>query len=267
MAWSRPRAATSPDVSVMPGILAQSYAIFHNEPPVVAMPRLDQHQPGPWVKGDLRGVGRYPTSAQLGMRQLLAALGPYSFPNHMTSAVIWSWVVALAIVVWVWATTSGKPDYRTDWEGKRLTDEADDRSRTKLEALGRLHTLNVERFYERRRVEWRLTFTLWAALGLATNAISRLPALERQHVWYIAAGVFVLVALHAAWEKVYMVRAAKKNRFEGYRITNTILKSIGMDDDIDKPGEYKAFWSHYWQAAVTFGLGAGMVFVAYLNTI
>lgn len=176
-------------------------------------------------------------------------------------------MVAVAIVVLVWATTFGKPDYPKDWKGTRLTDEADGQLRTKLEALGRLHTLNVERFYERRRVEWRLTFTLWAALGLATNAVSRLQALEQQHVWYIAAGVFVLVNLHAAWEKVYMVRAAQKNRFEGYRIANTIRNSIGLGDDIDKPGQYKAFWSHYWQAAVTFGLGAGMVYVAYLNTI
>ena len=162
--------------------------------------------------------------------------------NHMTSAVIWSWVVALAIAVFAWGTTLGKPGYRTDWEGKRLTEkDDDDQLRTKLEALGRLHTLNVERFYERRRVEWRLTFTLWAALGLATNAISGLQALEQQHVWYIAAGVFLLVNLHAAWERVYMVRAAKKNRFEGYRIANTILKSIGMDDDIDEPKTYRAF--------------------------
>jgi hypothetical protein len=69
-----------------------------------------------------------------------------------------------------------------------------------LEVLGRLHALEVERFYERRRLEWRLAFTLWLGLaGVGAIVVNNLS--EDAHGWWVfgASVVFAVLisVLHA----------------------------------------------------------------------
>jgi hypothetical protein len=126
-----------------------------------------------------------------------------------------------------------------------------------LESLAHLQALNAERFYERRRVEWRLTFTLWAGLGLVANAIKDVEGLRPVHTIHIAAGIIVLLALQWGWEEVYVIGAARRNRLVGYDLENIIRQTIGIPTV--QARLYRPLWAHHWQLIVTAILGIGLL--------
>jgi hypothetical protein len=117
-----------------------------------------------------------------------------------------------------------------------------------LEATGRLHSLTVERFAARRQLEWRLTLTLWGGLALSANVVKDLTL----PVWARVVGVVALagiVALHAVWERLYVLRAAVPNRDQGYELENVIRRAIGLPE---VRAQARVNWAaHYWQVIVT----------------
>jgi len=132
---------------------------------------------------------------------------------------------------------------------------------TYLETLAGLHERQIARFNERRRIEWRMTFTLWGGLILAASVLADL-SLRTWTKIVIAVAVVIVVIFHAVWEVLYVARGAVSNRDEGIRLENLIREKIGID--LYKPNGYMKWAAHYWQVGVTFMIG-WLVMVAILN--
>jgi len=146
-----------------------------------------------------------------------------------------------------WVSTGGRFREVTKKEAA-LTPAKGISHQVALEALGRLHALTVERFDARRRLEWRLSVTMWGGLVLTANVIKDLE-LPR---WAGIVGIVLLakvVLLHAAWERWYVLRAAVPNRDQGYVLENSIRAAVGLDE---VQAQSRINWAaHYWQVVIT----------------
>lgn len=156
------------------------------------------------------------------------------------------------------------PDPPRDW-----LEEVDGRLAPALEALGRLHSLEVERFNERRRLEWRFAFTLWLTVA-ASGALGIENMPDDLNGWSLAAAIaaaiaLVLVAgLHALFERCAIVPGAKRGRCEGYRLGNTARRVIGLEP-MEPLHDYRPFWANYWMPTVTLLLAAVVILVGIMK--
>lgn len=133
-----------------------------------------------------------------------------------------------------------------------------------LQILGRLHTIETERFHERRRLEWSFSFTLWIAIG-AAGAVS-LENLPRGWISrLVISALFAGIALvHFLFEIIAIAPGACEGRAEGYRMSNLSRKAIGLDA-AEPLQKYRLFWSHYWMPTVT-SLLVGVVVVLMMSS-
>ena len=147
-------------------------------------------------------------------------------------------------------------------EDSELNNKADT-----LEVLGRLHAVEVERFYERRRLEWRLAFTLWLALvAVGALVVDNLPGdVSRNRVGVAIAivGAIITVA-HFAFEMKAIAPGAARGRSIGYAMGNLERKAIGLEPAYPEH-TYRKFWSHYWLPTVTLLLASAVTVVAILQ--
>jgi hypothetical protein len=145
---------------------------------------------------------------------------------------------------WVWPRGRRTEDLGTPNSG--------DDPKSMLEVVGRLHALEVERFYERRRLEWQFAFSLWAAvsvvgLGVVNNA-SNLGVFGRFLVIVGLLGVFVL---HWIFECTTLAPSAKEGRDIGYEYSAIQRRAIGLSEPKHDPAMYGYFWAHLWMPTVT----------------
>lgn len=140
----------------------------------------------------------------------------------------------------------------------------DEETARSLEAVARLHSLSVERFYERRQLEWRVSFTLWAGLVLAANALSD-AGLEGSSRWWVVGGLVLIAAAHGLWEWLGIRPAARSDRAEGYSLALLQRKMLGLPpgEKMTPEGEpgrqVNVLVAHGWQVGITVAL---CVFVA-----
>ena len=132
---------------------------------------------------------------------------------------------------------------------------------TYIDTLVDLHERQIARFNERRRIEWRMTFTLWGGLILAASVLVGL-SLPTWAKIVIAIALLIVVIFHALWEVLYVARGAVSNRDEGIRLENLIRETIGIDRY--EPKGYMKWAAHYWQVGITSMIGL-LVVVAVLN--
>ena len=129
-----------------------------------------------------------------------------------------------------------------------------------LEVLGRLHKIEVERFYDRRRIEWQLAFTLWAGLvAVGVFLVSNLP--DQVSTWWkwvvvgiVIAALAVIVTLHFVFEAKAIVPGSERGRDIGYAMSTLQRRAIGLSDACPDD-TYHPVLAHYWLVVVTFVLG------------
>jgi hypothetical protein len=117
---------------------------------------------------------------------------------------------------------------------------------------------HMDRFFQRRQVEWRVSVALWGGVAVAANALRQVkPGPTAQIVLASAAGlVFVL---HAVWAWAFNLRGAIPNRDAGYELENLIRVRLGMAPVAAL--RYLGFFAHYWQVVVTGLLLSGAVYL------
>ncbi len=142
-----------------------------------------------------------------------------------------------------------------------------------LDAVAKLHSLAVERYAERRRLEWRVSLTIWAGLVVAANALVE-AGLGDPWVswrwWAVAVGLVVIVAAHGAWEWWAISKAATDDRRDGYRLDALQRRTLGLprsvkaadDDGTPKKDPPNWFVSHGWQVFITAALALFVSVVA-----
>ncbi len=128
-----------------------------------------------------------------------------------------------------------------------------------------LHQMAVQRFYERRRLEWRLSMAVWASLlaaaGFLTAAADHLKA-----SWPIVLFACGAAGLHAYMEGHYFAGPSRRDWREGValaqwlrsdgRIPAELAKELDKLSPLPLRSEYHLFRAHWWQVAVTAALGA-----------
>ena len=133
-----------------------------------------------------------------------------------------------------------------------------------VEAVARLHFLTVERYAERRRLEWRVSLTIWAGLVIVATAIRDTeigdPWSSAQW-WLVLAGVFVIVVAHLTWEYWAIGPAADDDRLDGYLLDAQQRRMLGLPHSVkaqDETGKPRRdpHWllSHGWQVGITLAL-------------
>lgn len=139
--------------------------------------------------------------------------------------------------------------------------------RDRLDGLMYLSRLHFDRFQARRNWEWKLTFTLWATLAAAANALRNAEDLP---LWLYALGAVFVVAMHAAWER-FIEEETYRNRMLGVKIGHLIDEAVefdpGEDNEgfrLDEPRRHLRSFAHYWQVGITLVLVAIVGAVLYL---
>ncbi len=134
-----------------------------------------------------------------------------------------------------------------------------------LDALLELKRQSMDRFFERRRIEWRVAIAVWTSFSLMANAILRLDseAITERSLVYIMIGTSVFVSMHLLWGAMNGARGARSNRDAGIQLDNTVRGVLGLDQV--KPRKYHWVFAHLWPAGITLLLGAGVVFVAWVR--
>ena len=136
-----------------------------------------------------------------------------------------------------------------------------------LDALAHLHRLEVERFYDRRKLEWRLAFTLWAGLVVAgALALDHVPAdAPGIIVWPLAIGFTIMPYLHYVFEREAIVLGAISGRNRGYAMSNAVLVRLGW-----KPTyplyPYRTSYAHYSLVGVSAVLAGTVVLLLAAET-
>ena len=141
----------------------------------------------------------------------------------------------------------------------------DDTARS-LEAVARLHSLAVERFYDRRNLEWRVSFTLWAGLVLAANALTDVE-LATSEKRIVGIGLLLIVIAHGAWEWMAIRPAAKADRKEGYSLALLQRNMLGLPpgEKMTREGKPKKeipLIAQGWQVVITAVLSIFVAVVA-----
>jgi hypothetical protein len=137
-------------------------------------------------------------------------------------------------------------------ELKPINDEV----RNALDVALELKKQSMERFFQRRQIEWRVSLALWGAIAVVGTAARDLNLSPCALAWLTVPAI-VLTAGHALWAWAYNHRAAVDNRRQGYQLENVIRERIGLDPVPDK--SYLSFWAHYWPAAITGMLSAAVI--------
>ena len=156
----------------------------------------------------------------------------------------------------------GKSEMESDAYPETIPGIKEDESLA-LEAVARLHSLAVERFNERRNLEWRVAFTLWAGLVLAANALNEAEPMGSDR-WFVLGGLVVIAVAHGAWEWFAIRPAAQADRAEGYSLALVQRNMLGLPPGEKMTPEGEAgtpsfVVSQGWQVLITAAL---CVFVA-----
>ena len=139
-----------------------------------------------------------------------------------------------------------------------------------LEVLGRLHAIEVERFYDRRRLEWQLTFTLWAGLvaagvlliGAFPDDIS--PTAAGLAFAFLCVVLIIIVGLHWLFEWRAIVPGSEGGRNIGYAMSTLQRRAIGLKDACPDD-TYHRFLAHYWLPTVTWLLAFVVAVAAWMT--
>lgn len=143
----------------------------------------------------------------------------------------------------------GTPDYECD-------------QKMMLEVLGRLHALEVERFYERRRLEWQFAFSLWAAASVVgLGVVSNAGALDIYWRWVVIAGFGAVFVMHWIIECVALAPGAKRGRDNGYKYAALQRTAIGLSDAEPSKAKYRYFLAHLWMPTITLLLVVNVAIV------
>jgi hypothetical protein len=157
------------------------------------------------------------------------------------------------------------------WRFRRKYGELHDSMEPKealvLEALAELHRMENERFYERRRIEWRLAFTLWAGVAVVgALVLDHVPSHASQAVlWALAIGFAILPVLHFVFERGAFVDGAIDSRNRGYAMSNAALVRLGWRPTFPL-FRYRTYYAHYSLVAVTAVLAATVVLLLAAET-
>lgn len=136
----------------------------------------------------------------------------------------------------------------------------DDKTRNALDVALELKKQSMERFFQRRQTEWRVSLALWGAIAVIGTSARDLQLSTCALAWLTVPAV-VVTGSHALWAWAYNHRAAVDNRDQGYLLENAIRERIGLGPVSPKP--YLGFWAHYWPAAITgFLLTAVILLIA-----
>jgi len=164
-----------------------------------------------------------------------------------------------------WRIQPYHPTLMTDRDSSELAGIDDETARA-LEAVARLHELAVQRFYERRRLEWRLAFTLWGGLGIAANALTEVQLTNDKKVIAIVALVVIVVA-HFLWEWFYVRRGAEPDREEGYTLAALQRQTLGLPEGEKMKADGTPLLktlpliAYGWQVAITAALSTFVVLI------
>jgi len=100
----------------------------------------------------------------------------------------------------------------------------------------------MERFFDRRRVEWRVSLALWGTFAAVANA-GRDLRVDGSSMALLWIGVVVVAGLHTFWEVVYHGRAATANRDQGKELERIIRSTMGLKT-AEEPTKYFYFVAH-----------------------
>lgn len=105
-----------------------------------------------------------------------------------------------------------------------------------VETRRNLHSKAIERFNERRRLEWQMALSFWGGIVLAGRELEG---------WFFAAAAVLLVLAtlgHLVWADQYIARSAKRDRDDGIRHEALIRQGVDSfselveDEDLKKHG-------------------------------
>ena len=107
---------------------------------------------------------------------------------------------------------------------------------------------HMDRFFQRRQVEWRVSLALWGGISISANAF-RDANLSDGAETFLRAVAVVLFLLHLGWAWAFNHRAAKPNRTAGRDLENAIRDRMGLERM--QSLSYLGFFAHFWQVSVT----------------
>ena len=120
-----------------------------------------------------------------------------------------------------------------------------DEKKNAIDVMLTMRQSAVERFNDRRNLEWKLTTTLWGGIALAANALRD----ETLNKWLVLVSGAIIVALHSAWEVNYVVPGARNDRDEGIDWSERVYEAMWVP--WKKRAKYRPIFAHYWQVLIT----------------
>lgn len=138
--------------------------------------------------------------------------------------------------------------------------------RERSATLRHLHMIETQRFHERRRLEWRFSFSLWASLvSVAALLLGRADPELWAAMTITVTGPFVLL-LHWGVERSYFAKESELNWWEGVRLSRKLRVEACLPlDPLPSECDYRPFLAHWWQVVVTGGLAAFAITAAWLT--
>jgi len=131
--------------------------------------------------------------------------------------------------------------------------------------LRHLHLLSIQRFHERRRLEWRFAFTIWATLVAVAALVSDAGLARSTAAIIVTTAAIVLFLIHWVIEAKYFARESRSNWEEGVRLSRRVHRSAGLPTcHLPGPSDYKPFYAHWWQVAVTLILAVALSAMGWL---
>ncbi len=135
----------------------------------------------------------------------------------------------------------------------------------KLATVRHFREMATQRFFERRQLEWRFSFTIWASLTAVAAVVHRDSDAHLSQILIVGIFSLLVVTLHAAIEGVYFVPPAKTDWWEGIERCRTLKELLGEPTD-GLPAKccYRPFFAHWWQLVVSVGLGTSLTLTMWL---
>lgn len=141
------------------------------------------------------------------------------------------------------------------------------------EAYDVLRRAATERFFGRRRFEYRILLTFWAAISGLIVLLLRQELKEWHHEYAYYAFVLAILSLMAwiLW-MIGLSRAHDHDRYVSRFFEEAMMKSVGLEfsqeikrqtDAFKNRRHFLSFWSYQLQLAITALLLAAFVLVAW----
>ncbi|MEX0825683.1 MAG: hypothetical protein WD184_02840 [Acidimicrobiia bacterium] len=131
-----------------------------------------------------------------------------------------------------------------------------------VDAALRLKQQEMERFFARRDIEWRVSLAVWASFAVVANAGRDLsPTPGQVALLFVGAGLFAAGHLWWLWTHSVRHETARVNRDRGVALDNAVRAHLGLPQTRLKPPLPYSKSAHLWPAGVTVVLALGAAFV------